>query len=47
MEFLEGRDCFEMQGYYFSRPVPAEKILHMLENGSITGNMQLIACNNC
>jgi len=42
MEFLAGRDCFEMQGYYFCRPVPAEKIWHMLENGTITGNMRLL-----
>jgi EAL domain-containing protein (putative c-di-GMP-specific phosphodiesterase class I) len=42
MEFLAGRDCFDMQGYYFCRPVPAEKISQMLENGMITGNMRLL-----
>jgi diguanylate cyclase (GGDEF)-like protein/PAS domain S-box-containing protein len=41
-EFLAAHDCFEMQGYYFSRPVPADKICHMLENGIITGNMHLL-----
>ena len=41
-EFLAARDCFAMQGYYFCRPVPAEKIQHMLENDSITGNMHLL-----
>lgn len=42
MEFLAERDCFEMQGYYFCRPVPAETVSHMLENGTITGNMRLL-----
>src|SRR5208337_4824638 len=41
-EFLAARDCFEMQGYYFCRPVPAEKIGHMLENRAITGNIHLL-----
>jgi EAL domain-containing protein (putative c-di-GMP-specific phosphodiesterase class I) len=41
-EFLFGRDCFSMQGYYFCRPVPAEKISQMLGNGTIMGNMHLL-----
>ena len=41
-EFLAANDCFEMQGYYFCRPVSAEKIRHMLENGASTGNMHLL-----
>jgi EAL domain-containing protein (putative c-di-GMP-specific phosphodiesterase class I) len=41
-EFLAAHDCFEMQGYYFCRPVSAEIICHMLENGSMTGNMHLL-----
>ena len=42
-EFLATHDCFEMQGYYFCRPVSADKICHMLENGSMTGNMHLLS----
>jgi len=42
-EFLAAHDCFEMQGYYLCRPVSAEKICHMLENGSMTGNMHLLS----
>jgi len=41
-EFLAARDCFEMQGYFFSRPVPAEEIQHMLENDTMPGNMHLL-----
>jgi diguanylate cyclase (GGDEF)-like protein/PAS domain S-box-containing protein len=42
MEFLTERDCFAMQGYYFCRPVPAEKISHILENDKISRNMSTI-----
>lgn len=30
MDFLKVRRCDEMQGYYFSRPLPAEKITQLL-----------------
>ncbi|QGU96616.1 EAL domain-containing protein [Clostridium bovifaecis] len=30
MDFLKDRRCDEMQGYYFSRPLPAEKITQLL-----------------
>jgi len=33
MEFLSSRNCAEMQGYLFSRPVKAEEITKILENG--------------
>ncbi|GFE62442.1 bifunctional diguanylate cyclase/phosphodiesterase [Geobacter sp. AOG2] len=33
MEFLSSRNCAEMQGYLFSRPVRAEEITKILENG--------------
>ena len=29
-DFLRANDCDEMQGYLFSRPVPAEQIAAML-----------------
>ena len=29
-DFLRANDCDEMQGYLFSRPVPAERIAEML-----------------
>lgn len=31
--FLEGLDCEMMQGYYFSRPLPAEEFRALLESG--------------
>ena len=31
--FLKSRDCFEMQGFYFSRPVPADEACTLLEIG--------------
>ncbi|HTY03584.1 MAG TPA: EAL domain-containing protein [Rhodocyclaceae bacterium] len=33
MEFLRRGDCDEMQGYYFSRPVPAEELGQILRSG--------------
>jgi EAL domain-containing protein (putative c-di-GMP-specific phosphodiesterase class I) len=35
MEFLKSRNCFEMQGFYFSRPVEAKTIRRVLENGLV------------
>jgi diguanylate cyclase (GGDEF)-like protein/PAS domain S-box-containing protein len=33
LEFLHARLCEEAQGYYFSRPVPAEQFANLLETG--------------
>lgn len=33
MAFLRRSDCDEMQGYYFSRPVPADGVAQMLREG--------------
>jgi diguanylate cyclase (GGDEF)-like protein/PAS domain S-box-containing protein len=33
LEFLQSHDCEEAQGYYFSRPVPAQKFARLLESG--------------
>lgn len=33
MQYLRRNDCDEMQGYYFSRPLPAEDITPMLQEG--------------
>jgi diguanylate cyclase (GGDEF)-like protein/PAS domain S-box-containing protein len=41
MEFLASRDCHEMQGYYFSRPVSREEIRHILENGLVVENISI------
>jgi len=41
MEFLASRDCHEMQGYYFSRPVSGEKMRHILENGLAVDNISI------
>jgi EAL domain-containing protein (putative c-di-GMP-specific phosphodiesterase class I) len=33
LEFLHGHHCEEAQGYYFSRPVPAEQFAKLLQTG--------------
>jgi diguanylate cyclase (GGDEF)-like protein/PAS domain S-box-containing protein len=33
LAFLQAHNCEEAQGYYFSRPVPAEKFARLLETG--------------
>jgi EAL domain-containing protein (putative c-di-GMP-specific phosphodiesterase class I) len=33
LEFLKAHHCDEAQGYYFSRPVPAEQFAKLLRNG--------------
>jgi diguanylate cyclase (GGDEF)-like protein/PAS domain S-box-containing protein len=33
LTFLQARQCDEAQGYYFSRPVPAEQFAELLESG--------------
>lgn len=33
LNFLKNHGCHEMQGYYFSRPVPAERYVEMLKSG--------------
>ena len=38
MDFLIKSDCDLMQGYLFSRPVPAHKVLLMLETEKLTDN---------
>lgn len=35
LEFLEKSDCQEVQGYYFSRPLPAESLQALLATGGI------------
>jgi EAL domain-containing protein (putative c-di-GMP-specific phosphodiesterase class I) len=35
LEFLRARDCDEAQGYYFSRPVPAEEFEKLLRTGMV------------
>jgi EAL domain-containing protein (putative c-di-GMP-specific phosphodiesterase class I) len=33
LEFLRAHECDEAQGYYFSRPVPAEEFAKLLKTG--------------
>ncbi len=33
LDFLRRRRCDEMQGYYFSRPLPAEEFARLLREG--------------
>ncbi len=35
LRFLQGRQCDEAQGYYFSRPLPAEKFAELLATGLV------------
>ncbi len=35
LEYLQIKQCDEGQGFYFSRPVPADQITEMLENASV------------
>ncbi|RKZ83583.1 MAG: hypothetical protein DRQ39_09345 [Gammaproteobacteria bacterium] len=36
LELLQNLDCDEIQGYYFSRPLPADEFSKLLEKGIIT-----------
>ncbi len=38
LDYLHQRGCDEGQGYYFSRPVPAEAIVHLLQEGTALEN---------
>ena len=33
LDFLRAHECDEVQGYYFSRPVPPEQFAKLLETG--------------
>jgi EAL domain-containing protein (putative c-di-GMP-specific phosphodiesterase class I) len=33
LAFLRGNDCDEIQGYYFSKPVPADDFAEMVRSG--------------
>jgi len=39
-EFLEEAGCDEVQGYYFSRPVPAAEVVRWLSGDGIAGEIQ-------
>ncbi|MEO6423473.1 MAG: EAL domain-containing protein, partial [Candidatus Nitrotoga sp.] len=38
LSFLKSQECDEIQGYYFSKPMPAEKINSLLASGLELGN---------
>ncbi len=40
LEYLHQRGCDEIQGYYFSRPKPADRIADMLERGITLDNIE-------
>jgi len=42
VKFLSGLGCNEMQGFYFSRPIPAEDFTVLLENDSC---LKISSCN--
>ncbi|ORJ60261.1 putative bifunctional diguanylate cyclase/phosphodiesterase [Geothermobacter hydrogeniphilus] len=47
VEFLRQRDCFDMQGYYFARPMPAavlERYLQNIQTGKNRRSPGLITC---
>ena len=35
LEFLNNHDCAKVQGYYFSKPVPAEEFVTLLKQGAL------------
>ena len=37
MQYLRRNECDEMQGYFFSKPLPAEDIARLLEEGVVMG----------
>ncbi|MHB8744576.1 MAG: EAL domain-containing protein [Sulfuricaulis sp.] len=39
LDFLRGRLCDSMQGYYFSRPVPVEEFKRLLREGNISNSV--------
>jgi predicted signal transduction protein with EAL and GGDEF domain len=42
MRFLERRGCDEMQGYYFSKPLPAEQLtVYLREQEAASGESGL------
>jgi diguanylate cyclase (GGDEF)-like protein/PAS domain S-box-containing protein len=47
MGFLQSRDCFEMQGFYISRPVSAEAVRTLLVNGIEFGKAACSAGSAC
>jgi len=44
LEFLEAHECDEAQGYYFSRPVPADEFAKLLRTGIPQSRLSLGAC---
>lgn len=41
LDFLHTNDCFEMQGYYFSRPLPAEQFQRLVVDGLLKEKLKL------
>ena len=39
LELLREQGCNEIQGYYFSKPLPAEDFLKLLESGKNLGDI--------
>jgi len=36
-DFLKDKLCDEMQGFYFSRPMPPEKVLEFMQGKTVKG----------
>ncbi|MEI6305819.1 MAG: EAL domain-containing protein [Deltaproteobacteria bacterium] len=41
LNFLHANDCFEMQGYFFSKPVPADVFQRLVVEGLLDENLKL------
>jgi len=47
MQYLRRNECDEMQGYFFSKPLPAEGITRMLQEGSRMNSSAPNESNSC